>query len=338
MNESLKAFLALNQAVTLIHSNDDQSLELKQSATDLSQSIQLCTDEMRQSAVKLEQLLKNCYQDLDQAEEVWNSKAGILSIPKDEIWEQIGQISNIDVRIRNLRKKCKTEVIKELKESWTNRVTELKKQWFTEKNTGKPKQEAGLSDKEGLIKSLEKELIDQNRQIILAIKYNIGLIDKDLFNLKINLLESHISYYQIKDKNNLLSKISNFRYQRNFLFYVKGNVSNPFIDLIKPRFDAFVRDSFLVIKREKFEDLSNIVLFFIESSLLSRLDECFDLAISTLMFHLTFYNDLLEKQNRYEQEIPQKWQAEKQFLDQLRSQIDKVQTEIDTILNSISTS
>ena len=338
MNESLKAFLALNQAVTLIHSNDDQSLELKQSATDLSQSIQLCTDEMRQSAVKLEQLLKNCYQDLDQAEEVWNSKAGILSIPKDEIWEQIAQISNIDVRIRNLRKKCQIEVIKELKESWTNRVTELKKQWFTEKNTGKPKQEAGLSDKEGLIKGLEKELIDQNRQIILAIKYNIGLIDKDLFNLKINLLESHISYYQIKDKNNLLSKISNFRYQRNFLFYVKGNVSNPLRDLTKPRFDAFVGDSFLVIKREKFEDLSNIVLFFIESSLLSRLDECFDLAISTLMFYLTFYNDLLEKQNRYEQEMPQKWQAEKQSLDQLRSQIDKVQTEIDTILNSISTS
>ena len=182
MNESLKAFLALNQAVTLIHSNDDQSLELKQSATDLSQSIQLCTDEMRQSAVKLEQLLKNCYQDLDQAEEVWNSKARILSIPKDEIWEQIAQISNIDVRIRNLRKKCQIEVLRELKESWTNQVTELKRQWFTEKNTGKPKQEAGLSDKEGLIKGLEKELIDQNRQIILAIKHNIEFLDKELSN------------------------------------------------------------------------------------------------------------------------------------------------------------
>ncbi|MGL6140319.1 MAG: hypothetical protein ACRC2M_23705, partial [Planktothrix sp.] len=98
------------------------------------------------------------------------------------------------------------------------------------------------------------------------------------------------------------------------------------------------RDSFLVIKREKFEDLSNIALFFIERSLLERLDECFDLAISILRFYLTFYNDLLEKQNRYEQEMPQQWQAEKQSLDQLRSQLDKVQTEIDTILNSISTS
>lgn len=338
MNESLKAFLALNQAVTLIHSNDNQSLELKQSATDLSQSIQLCTDEMRESAVKLEQLLKNCYRDLDQAEEVWNSKAGILSIPKDEIWEQIAQISNVDVRIRNLRKKCKTEVIKELKESWTNRVTKLKKQWFTEKNTGQPKQEAGLSDKDGLIKDLERELIDQNRQIILAIKHNIKLLDKELYNLRINLLESHIGYYQIKDKNYLLSKIRNYRYNCNLLFYVEGNVSNPLLDLIKPSWDSFYKDSFLVIKRDRLDDFSNTVLLFMESSLLPRLDECFDLAISTLMFHLTFYDDLLEKQNRYEQEMPQKWQAEKQSLDQLRSQIDKVQTEIDTILNSISTS
>lgn len=109
-------------------------------------------------------------------------------------------------------------------------------------------------------------------------------------------------------------------------------------NLIKPSWDSFCKDSFLVIKRERLDDFSNTVLLFMESSLLSQLDECFDLAISTLMFHLTIYNDLLEKQNRYEQEIPQKWQAEKQFLDQLRSQIDKVQTEIDTILNSISTS
>jgi hypothetical protein len=338
MNESLKAFLALNQAVTLIHSNDDQSLELKQSATDLSQSIQLCTDEMRQSAVKLEQLLKNCYQDLDQAEEVWNSKAGILSIPKDEIWEQIAQISNIDVRIRNLRKKCQIEVLRELKESWTNQVTELKRQWFTEKNTGKPKQEAGLSDKEGLIKGLEKELIDQNRQIILAIKHNLELIGQDFSVFNIHQLDSHFSCLPSKYKNSLLFQINSNHYRLNLFFNFKLAISNSLANLIKPSWDSFYKDSFLVIKRDRLDEFSNTVLLFMESSLLSQLDECFDLALSTLMLHLTFYDDLLEKQNRYEQEMPQKWQAEKQSLDQLRSQIDKVQTEIDTILNSISTS
>jgi len=338
MNESLKAFLALNQAVTLIHSNDDQSLELKQSATDLSQSIQLCTDEMRQSAVKLEQLLKNCYQDLDQAEEVWNSKAGILSIPKDEIWEQIAQISNIDVRIRNLRKKCQIEVLRELKESWTNQVTELKRQWFTEKNTGKPKQEAGLSDKDGLIKSLERELVDQNRQIILAIHHNLELIGQDFSVFNIHQLDSHFSCLPSKYKNSLLFQINSNHYRLNLFFNFKLAISNSLANLIKPSWDSFYKDSFLVIKRDRLDEFSNTVLLFMESSLLSQLDECFDLALSTLMLHLTFYDDLLEKQNRYEQEIPQKWQAEKQFLDQLRSQIDKVQTEIDTILNSISTS
>ena len=69
---------------------------------------------------------------------------------------------------------------------------------------------------------------------------------------------------------------------------------------------------------------------------MSRLNECFDLAISIVKFYLTFYDDLLEKQHRYEQEIPEKWQSEKQSLDQLRSQLDKVQTEINHILNYIS--
>ncbi|WP_083625697.1 hypothetical protein [Planktothrix serta] len=338
MNESLKAFLALNQAITLIHSNDNQSLELKQSATDLSQSIQLCTDEMRQSAVKLEQLLKNCHQDLDYAEEVWNSKARILSIPKDEIWEQIAQISNVDVRIRNLRKKCKIEVVKELKQSWTNRVTQLKRQWFTEKNTGKPKQEAGLSDKDGLIKGLERELIDQNRQIILAIHHNLELLGQDFSVFKINQLDSHVSCLPSKYKNSLLFQINHYHYKLNLFFNAKVAISNSLANSTKPSWDSFYKDSFLVIKRDRLDEFSITVLLFIESSFLQRLDECFDLAISTLMFHLTFYNDLLEKQNRYQQEMPQKWQAEKQSLDQLRSQIDKVQAEIDTILNSISKS
>lgn len=336
MNKSLNAFLAINQAIQFIQNNKDESSELKQSVTDLSQSVQSCTEEMRNFAQKLDQLLKNCYQDLDQAEEVWNSKARIVSIPKDEIWEQIAQISNVEVRIRNLRKKCQTEVVQEMEQAWSNRVTELKRQWFTDKNTGKPKPELGFSDKNGFIEIVERELMEQNRQIILAIKHNIGLIDKELFNLKINLLESHISYYEIKDKNNLLSKISNDRSNRNFLFYVKGNVSNPLIYLIKPSWEAFRKDCFLVVKKERFDDFSNRVLLFIESSLLSRLNECFDLAISIVKFYLTFYDDLLEKQHRYEQEIPQKWQSEKQSLDQLRSQLDKVQTEINHILNYIS--
>ncbi|MBD2480614.1 hypothetical protein [Planktothrix sp. FACHB-1365] len=338
MNESLKAFLALNEAITLIHSNGNQSLELKQSATDLSQSIQLCTDEMRQSAVKLEQLLKNCYQDLDYAEEVWNSKARILSIPKDEIWEQIAQISNVDVRIRNLRKKCETEVVQEIKQAWAHRFTKLKMQWFTEKNTGKPKPELGLSDKDGLIKSLERELMAQDRQIILAIKHNIELLSEDFSIFKIHKLDSHVSFLESKYKNNLLSKINDNHYRINFFFNKKNTVSDPLIDIIKPSWEAFRKDCFLVVKKEKFDDFSNTVLLFIESSLLPRLNKCFNLAISIVRFYLTFYDDLLEKQNRYEQEIPEKWQSEKQSLDQLRSQLDKVQTEIDTILNSISTS
>ncbi len=342
MNKSLNAFLAINQAIQFIQNNENESSELKQSVTDLSQSVQSCTEEMRNFAKKLDQLLKNCYQDLDQAEEVWNSKAIILSIPKDEIWEQIAQISNVDVRIRNLRKKCRTEVVQEMKQAWANRFTKLKRQWFTEKNTGKLKAELGLSDKDGLIKAFEKELMEQNNQIFVSIKHNIELLAREFSGLKIYQLDSHISCLETKYKNKLVSKINDDVVRINFFFndvkYTFPNplFSDPLIDLIKPSWEAFRKDCFLVVKIEKFDNFSNTVLLFTESSLLPRLNKCFDLAISIVNFYLTFYDDLLEKQNRYEQEIPEKWESEKQVLDQLRSQLDKVQTEIDTILNSIS--
>lgn len=336
MNESLNAFLAINQAIQFIQNNKDESSELKQSVTGLSQSVQSCTEEMRNFAQKLDQLLKNCYQDLDQAEEVWNSKARIVSIPKDEIWEQIAQISNVEVRIRNLRKRCRTEVAQEMKQAWANRFTKLQIQWFTEKNTGKPKSELGLSDKDGLIKSLERELMEQNRQIILAIKHNIELLSEDFSIFNIHKLDSHLSCLESKYKNNLLSKINDNHYRINFFFNKKNTVSDPLIDIIKPSWEAFRKDCFLVVKKERFDDFSNTVLLFIESSLLPRLNKCFDLGISIVRFYLTFYDDLLEKQHRYEQEIPEKWQLEKESLDQLRSQLDQVQMEINHILNYIS--
>ncbi|MFM6194599.1 MAG: hypothetical protein ACKPEN_08360 [Planktothrix sp.] len=336
MNESLNAFLAINQAIQFIQNNKDESSELKQSVTDLSQSVQSCTEEMRNFAQKLDKLLKNCYQDLDQAEEVWNSKARIVSIPKDEIWAQIAQISNVEVRIRNLRKKCQTEVVQEMEQAWSNRVIELKRQWFTEKNTGKLKSELGLSDKDGFIKIVERELMEQNRKIILAIKHNIELLSEDFSIFNIHKLDSHVSCLESKYKNKLMSKINDEIVRINLFFNVKHTFPNPLIDLIKPSWEAFRKDCFLVVKIEKFDDFSNTVLLFTESSLLPRLNKCFNLAISIVRFYLTFYDDLLEKQHRYEQEIPEKWQSEKQSLDQLRSQLDKVQTEINHILNYIS--
>ncbi len=335
MNESLNAFLALNQAIELIQTNDNESSELKKSVTDLSQSVQVCTEEMRNFAVKLGELIKNCYQDLDQAEEVWNSKARILSIPKDEIWEQVAQLTNVNVRIRNLREKCQTEVIQTVKQSWANRIEKLKQQWFLEKNTGKYKQEIGLLDKDTLIKGLEREILDQNNQINLAIKYNLELLDKELCSLDINSIKSHIQCCEPQEENKLLNQINRYSYQKNFLFYIKGNTGNSLFNLIKASWDAFLKDSFLVIKREQLNDFFNTVRIFIDNILFGRFNECFDLAIEVTNFYLIFYNDLLERHNRYEQEIPVQWQAEKNSLEQLRSQVDKVGKEIQMILNSV---
>lgn len=115
MNEFLNIFQSITYSTVSVLNNQSESCELKQSATELNQSIQSCNQELRQSAARLKELMEVSYKDLDHAEDVWNSKARIMTVPKSELWEQIGELTAIDFRIRELQKKCQTEVIQELK-------------------------------------------------------------------------------------------------------------------------------------------------------------------------------------------------------------------------------
>ncbi|MFM6397635.1 MAG: hypothetical protein ACKPFF_13240, partial [Planktothrix sp.] len=130
MNEFLKVFESITESTVSVQNNPGESSELQQSATELNQSIKFCTEELKQSATRLKELMVVSYKDLDYAEDVWNSKARIMSVPKSELWEQIGELTAIDFRIRDLQKKCETEVIQEIKNLWLNQCEQLKETWF----------------------------------------------------------------------------------------------------------------------------------------------------------------------------------------------------------------
>lgn len=48
---------------------------------------------------------------------------------------------------------------------------------------------------------------------------------------------------------------------------------------------------------------------------------------------IAFYNDFLERQERYQQETPEQREAEKAWIDQQRQQLEQVQRGIEAILN-----
>jgi DNA-binding protein H-NS len=49
---------------------------------------------------------------------------------------------------------------------------------------------------------------------------------------------------------------------------------------------------------------------------------------------IAFYNDFLERQERYQQETPEQRQAEKAWIDQQRRELGQVQHGIEAILNA----
>lgn len=188
MNEFLKVFESITESTVSVQNNPGESSELKQSATELNQSIQSCTEELRQSAARLKELMEVSYKDLDHAEDVWNSKPRIMSVPKSELWEQIGELTAIDFRIRELQNQCQTEVIQEIKSAWLNQCEQLKETWFKDSKTGTYKKDLGYSDKDGMIQGLDKAIKVINNKMISLINTNLDLLSEVISDLSFDYI------------------------------------------------------------------------------------------------------------------------------------------------------
>ncbi len=334
MNEFLTVFESITASTVSVQNNPGESSELKQSAMQLSQSIQSCTEELRQSAARLKELMGVSYKDLDRAEDVWNSKARIMSVPKSELWEEIGKLAAIDFRIRELQKKCQIEVIPEIKNLWLNQCEKLKERWFKDSKSGNFKKELGLSDKDGLVQGLDKKIKVVNNKMSEIINNNLELLNEILLNLDFGYVENLINLLNFNERVNVSVKPTSYYYQKNYLISIKGDRSDLLSEWwVKPNLGVFLNQGFMVINRERFDVFVNRVEQIIEKNMASRFSECFDFALTTTTKMITFYNDFLEKQNRYEQETPEQREAEKAWIDQQRQQLDGVQKQIDMILS-----
>jgi hypothetical protein len=63
-------------------------------------------------------------------------------------------------------------------------------------------------------------------------------------------------------------------------------------------------------------------------------DDRVKLATEALEQAIAFYNDFLERQERYQQETAEQREAEKAWIDQQRQQLQQVQDGIEAILNA----
>ena len=127
----MQAFQNIAQSAAVVAADDYKSLEIKESATTMIKSVQPGFDELMGSATRLDKVVQKCRNNLDHAEDVWTCKLGIIQASKQEIWQQLGELSGCHVRINELGERCQNSAIDKSQDYWDKIFdVRVKEKWF----------------------------------------------------------------------------------------------------------------------------------------------------------------------------------------------------------------
>ncbi|MBW4479775.1 MAG: hypothetical protein KME54_23745 [Tolypothrix brevis GSE-NOS-MK-07-07A] len=337
MNNYFNTFENITQSVEQLLKDEHNSLEIKQSATSLTNSVKPCIKELKQSATKLKELILVCSNDLYHAENIWQSKPMIASAAKPEIWEQLGEISGRSIKISQIGIQCKNEAVKQAKKSWDKQIEYLRKRWFIDAK-GQQKKGVGWDEKKGFSNELKSEVDKLCEKITVIIKQGLILVFQELLNINFESFHNYVDMLDQQKKAELHKQID--------LIYIEieKKFNNPIEHL--PKYHLGLRNSvnpylkYLVelglgdINWDDVVKFQNNVSVKIENFITAIFDDRIKLATETMTKAIAFYNDFLEQQERYQQETPKQREAEKAWIYQQHQQLAQIQDGISVILNA----
>ncbi len=339
MNEYFQTFQNITESVEQTLKAEPNCLELKQAATQLKESVQPCLEELRLSASRLKELVQVSLNQLDRAENVWNSKLRIAEVSKLEIWQQLGEISGRVYKTPLLGSQYKSEALKQAKQSWNERYEFLKETWFVDAKTWKTKDLAAW-DKDKLLQHIRLNLDLQAKDMNLMLKECLKLIEQELAAIiNIETIQYYVSFLPQQSKADSPTKINIILSDIEKVFSDSTNNSpdsvNKFDDFVNPTLENFEKQNFgRSITLQQFTQFSEEqVIPKIENIINSVFDGRFKLATQALEQAVAFYNDFLERQARYQQETPEQRQAQKAWINKQRQELVRVQYGIEAILN-----
>ncbi|MBW4608818.1 MAG: hypothetical protein KME22_16840 [Hassallia sp. WJT32-NPBG1] len=337
MNNYLNTFENITQSVEQILKDEHNSLEIKQSATSLRNSVKPCIEELKQSATKLKQLILVCSDDLYHAENIWQSKPMIASAAKHEIWQQLGEISGCSIKIRQVGSQCKEEAIKQAKQSWDKQIQYLRKKWFIDAK-GQRKKGVWWDEKNGFRNEIKSEVDKLYEKIAGIIKEKLILVYQELINMNLESCQYYLNMLDQQKKAELNKQIdlrsieienefnNTIEVLPKYHLGLKASVSPYLKVLVELGWGDITWDDVVKFK----ENVSATI----EEFITAIFDDRIKLATEAMGKAIAFYNDFLEQQERYQQETPEYREAEKVWIYQQRQELAQMQDGIEVILNA----
>lgn len=338
MNNYWHNFRNIGLNINKVTSDHFYSPEMQNAATSLNKSIEPCITEIQRSASALKQLTQVCIQDVEQAENIWLSKPKIAAVPTSEIWEQIGELTGLRIKLALLGEKLKKETITEVNQLWQAQAKNLRNSYFWDERKKIFKNSLNFFEKDTLFKQLNKSIDSYSNELYSILKEALKNVSNDIESLEISGIQKCVEQFDIKTKSILLNNLqtSNKQLISSFVnaisppnYFAKG-----FQETLNIPIETLVQKSMMGVSFEQFEECIYEVLTTIEKNLQAAIDNRINLAIKLVEESVLFCNTFLDKQTRYRQETPEQREAEKAWIDQQRRQLAQVQQGTETILEA----
>lgn len=334
----MKAFQNIAQYAALVAADEHKSLEIKESATTVIKSVQPGFDELRESATRLEKVVQKCRNDIDRAEDVWTCKLGIVQASKQEIWQQLGELSGCHVRINELGRQCQSSALAESQDYWDKIFdVRVKQKWFIDA-AQKHKKGIGWKEKDYCLKDIPLAVNLVCMEINPIIKRSLDLVYQDLstINLKVitqcfGILDKQTKAVWNHHMNLTFSQIAN-KFEQPTVYLPENTKS--LRSALSPALDNLSKYRLGDLFWEEVVNFKKQVSTAIDNFINSIFDDRLKLGSQALVEAMIFYNEFLEKQDRYQQETPAQRQAERAWIDSQWTEIQRVEKGIKVILNS----
>jgi hypothetical protein len=301
-----------------------------------------------------------------------NGKRKIIEVPTEEILEQLGDASGRYVKIRNLADKLKTQAVEEVDASWQEWLevigNNLKTKWSSEPNTKtqttedqkKLAQEYAVqfaqelkTELDSWINQILKGRIEGIDRDLEAIEQNISIfshkIDPDFGNQLVIDIEKikadfdkpieHLSEHLRENDDEAKFELLGFAFDvtSSIVGAVTGGLaevagfwpfggSSPAQPSMRQKVFEQGWEKFTLSKDKFLGKIKEIVVLIIDN----RVESVTKIAEQAV----SLYEELLERQERYQQETPEQQEAEKAWILQQRQELEQVQKNIEAILPS----
>jgi hypothetical protein len=336
MNEYMEVFLAVNLSSQIVTIDSSKSREIQKSAKKLDIAIDPCLQELRHSAEEIKKYLNLCFNKLNQAEDTWRSKPNIIKIERVEIWNNLGILSGLKTRVKEKTEACKQQTLDKIKESWESKTEAIEKKHFFNEKAQKTKDSINLFEKEGVLKDT-KELIEFiANELKTCFSYLVNILNQEVNYFKIDKIKKHINVLDTKKSSILNRKID--KKLNKITAKLHNSEEYQKIDEIWTTTTTQCLDDLNTIstfgmKLARFQEFEKVIAGNIQQDLPVLIDDFVGDIFKEIDTLITFYNHLLELQNRYQKEQPT-YEAEKKWIHEQRQQLEKVQAGVDAILNS----